>query len=192
MMKVSKIEMPVWAQSYVAAVVKPLPSWVDVSDSGSVWDLIDAIEHIANVEGPVHIETVHERLRQAWNIGRIGARIQDNIVSAIKNSSAVFADSFLYFSEQTEGYVPVRYPGNEAYRRVGSRIHQSELSARIVRTIADAGSASEPDVLAAVSRLFGWERQGAEIASRLSQIVEVLESEGQLVRSGRLLWLATE
>ena len=42
-----------------------------------------AVIEIAKIEGPVHIDLVRQRLRDAWGIGRVGHKIRDNIDLAI-------------------------------------------------------------------------------------------------------------
>src|SRR3546814_18453922 len=43
-------------------------------------------EQIVEVEGPVHLDEVTTRIREAWGLKRAGARIQDAVESAVEVS----------------------------------------------------------------------------------------------------------
>jgi len=70
---------PDWTTPYTPAVVAPLARWTDPGDAGSRFEMVTGIESIVAVEAPVHLSLIHQRLRDAWSIGRVGARIKENI-----------------------------------------------------------------------------------------------------------------
>jgi len=74
---------PIWAVPYQVAQVPPLPRWCDPSSTDSRRFMIPAVTEVARVEGPVHMSLIHQRLRDAWNIGRVGSIIRKNIDVAI-------------------------------------------------------------------------------------------------------------
>ena len=46
---------------------------------------------VATKKDPIHLDLVYERIRAAWGVGRIGARIRDAIDTAIKRAKALNA-----------------------------------------------------------------------------------------------------
>jgi hypothetical protein len=54
-----------------------------------------AIEAVVSIEGPIHLSVLHERLRAAWDVGRIGARIRVNIEAAIRQAMVLRDGDFI-------------------------------------------------------------------------------------------------
>ena len=170
-------DTPAWAKPYRVANVKPLDRWIDPSDPGTRFSMTDGVLEAVVVEGPVHIDVLTQRLREAWNIGRVGSRIRDNIDGAI-NASGVTRDG-LFLSIPGNPSV-VRTPG-EGVTRTVEQVHDDELSSALVAYVHDSGSVSSDTLLIAVARLFGWTRRGADITARLTSLLQTALDEGLLI-----------
>jgi very-short-patch-repair endonuclease len=170
-------EIPSWTKPYVIATVSPLPSWIDPGDPGSRFHMTEAIRAIAETEGPVHISVLHERLRDAWNIGRVGSKIRTNIDAAIRLAEVIRHGDFL----TGPGPLPttVRTPVRGCQRQI-TQIHDRELEEAIVRLTRDASSISQDDLTTAVARLFGWTRRGTDISQRMMTLIRWLLNNGML------------
>jgi len=175
---------PAWTAPYATASVPRLPSWVDVSDPSSRRAMQEPISEIARVEGSVHIAVVRDRLREAWNKGRIGSRIQANIDAAIRASEVISDGSFI--RSTLSGPLTVRTPTAEC-RRTVEQIHDDELALAFVNLVRDSGGISHDELTAAVARLFGWNRRGTDIGPRLEDQVRRLLEQGVLTRAGNEL-----
>jgi hypothetical protein len=143
--------------------------------------MVDAIENVVRTEGPVHIGTLHERLRIAWDIGRIGARIRENIDKAIWRSNMVRDGDFVMTPELHADLqaVTVRTPTQDCQRDIG-KVHDKELTEALVRLTQDAGGISQDDLTAGVAKIYGWNRRGSDISARLDSLI------GELLKSGQL------
>lgn len=82
-------------EPYRTASPARLPYWVDVSDPSSRYQLRQPLVDIVEVESPVHIEVLYQRIRSAWGIGRVGSRIRSNINGAIKASKLIREGDFV-------------------------------------------------------------------------------------------------
>ncbi|HKA69147.1 MAG TPA: DUF3320 domain-containing protein [Actinomycetes bacterium] len=166
-----------WAVRYRIAAVDPLPVWVDVSEVGAHHEMRPAVREIVSVESPVHRTVLHQRLREAWQLGRLGARIQDNIDTAIRHSDLVVDGEFVLAPDQDP--VTVRTPTEECARSL-EQVHDRELAAAVVALVRDAGGIDQNELGAELTRLFGWTRRRQEIQPRLEPIVAELLAGGVL------------
>ncbi len=135
-------------------------------------------------EGPIHISVLHQRLRDAWNIGRIGSRIRENIDAAIRQAHVIRHGDFLTSLAPQPMIVRTPIPG---CRREITHIDDQELGKALARITNDAGSISHDDLTAAVARLYGWTRRSADISTRLSGVIQSLQDNGTLAADGRNL-----
>ena len=90
---------PTWTTAYRLAPARPLPRWVDPGEPGNHLHMVEPIKSLVETEGPIHLDVAYERLRNWWNIGRIGSNIRANIELAI-NRADVTRDG--EFSSRTE------------------------------------------------------------------------------------------
>lgn len=174
---VELVGRPGWAREYVEAAVPRLPRWIDVSEPGAGFDMAEGVLRVVESEGPVHIEVLYQRLRDAWSIGRIGVKIRENIESAIRHSGVSRNGDFLTIPGTNVEHV--RTPSASATRRV-DQIHPAELGLAMRLLLTEMGSASSEQLTTATARLFGWARIGPDIQNRLESIL------GRLLESGRI------
>lgn len=182
--------VPRWTTEYESCVVPALPRWADPSEDGSEHHMVKAIKHIATMEGPVHIDIVFLRLRDAWGLGRIGHRIRSNIEKAIMLSKPFveWNDDFIDVKDRVVDRV--RTTGDQV-RRV-DHVHDRELQLAINMLLQDAGTTQRAELVKAVARIFGWNRSGAEISRRVNDTIDDLLRVGTLVeRAADELTLAT-
>jgi hypothetical protein len=182
-------ETPSWTTEYTVAGVKPLPRWIDASESGSHHHMTDAVLAIATVEGPVHIALVHQRLRGAWGIGRIGSKIGENIDRAIRLSKDTVVRNGDFIDRKDRPIDRVRTP-NSVLRKV-DHVDYGELRLCVGLLLRDAGTTAKTELITAVARIFGWTRTGTDIKSRMDGVIdqlvadnEITDDEGQLSLSG--------
>jgi hypothetical protein len=169
-------QVPEWAQPYQVAVVDPLPYWIDPSTSSSL-DMCPGIEQLAAVEGPVHLDILLQRLRDSWNIGRVGPRIRANIEAAIGLANVVRDGDFVTVPDR-HGAV-VRTPVAACARTV-EQIADSELAAALLQLVQASAGVTRDDLTTAVARLYGWNRRGPDISARLNSLISNLVADGKL------------
>ena len=175
--EVDRTAAPTWTTPYTATVVTPLPRWIDPSDRGSRFNMAAGIKEIAAAEGPVHIDQIFTRLRQAWKIGRIGPRIRENIEAAINLADVHRNGPFIDIPNRAVS--TVRTPTDGIIRAV-EQVTDQELDIAIANLVRDAGTVAQDDLTAVAARLYGWTRRTAEITSRLDDTVDRLHTVGAL------------
>lgn len=176
---VERLDRPDWAVEYTEATVQRLNRWIDVSEPGAGFDMAAGVRQVIDHEGPVHIEVLRQRLRDAWDIGRIGSKIRENIDSAVKHAGALRNGDFLTIPGTSVDRV--RTPSETTQRRV-DQIHPAELKRAIRLLLAEMGSATSEQLTTATARLFGWTRTGSEIQTRLDAMLDRLLEKGEIRR----------
>lgn len=173
--------VPDWAAPYRVASISRRPRWTEPHDPAIRPAMREAIEAIVTVESPVHVDVVHQRFRQAWNIGQIGSRIRTNIDAAVRVAGVRREGEWLHATDG--GAVRVRTPIDDC-RRTVDQIHESELQAALFQLVRDAGGAGWDELSVSASRLFGWNRRGRDITDRLDTMLQHVVDAGRIDRVG--------
>jgi hypothetical protein len=170
-------QRPEWALPYQHAELEPLPAAARVSDQVVQELLIRTVEHIAEVEGPVHIAVLIRRIREAWGISRVTQPIRQAIEAAVTSSRAGFDGTFVTAADAP---IPaVRVPGDGVTRKP-DQVAESELQLALEYLVLDAGLVESDDLLAAAARLFGWSANKAG-AARLAAMLDDLVASDRLI-----------
>jgi very-short-patch-repair endonuclease len=172
-------DRPSWAEPYeVARLSPPSQPWLEMHDLAAHADLRRLIQQVVVAEGPVSREIVLRRVREAWGVGRAGARIREAFASAVRMLSR---QGHLVTHERDFLMVPgadpsrVRLPTeDEATRRRVDEVPASELRAAIEHTVRDAIRAERDELTQRVARLYGWNRRGRDIERALDKAVTYL------------------
>ncbi|GAA1635454.1 DUF3320 domain-containing protein [Actinoplanes couchii] len=169
-------QRPEWALPYAKARIEPLVTG-RLDDDPARRILIQVIERVAEVEGPVHVATLTRRIREAWGINRLTPQIRAAIDTAITESRAGFDSMFV---TAPDAPIPaVRVPGDGVNRKP-DQISDAELQLALEYLVLDAGLVEGDDLLAAAGRLFGW--NGSRTApARLAAMLDDLVSAGRLI-----------
>jgi len=172
-------EVPSWVVPYHRVVSLNIPSWIDLSEPSSRYRLTDPIKAIVSAEGPIHIELIHQRIRENTNTNRIGSKIKSNIGAAIRRAELIREGEFVRTLDQG---ATVRSPSDECSRPI-DHVHDAELCSAIYNLARDAGGITEKDLATATARIFGWSRTGSDITSRLTRLISLLKHKGSLVET---------
>jgi hypothetical protein len=99
--------------------------------------MVPGIEHLAQVEGPVHIDVALQRMREAWAIGRVGPQIRATIEAAITHAHVAWDGQFI---DRPDGSpATVRYPA-EGVARKAEHIADTELKLAMVNRVREGGT----------------------------------------------------
>ena len=181
---------PTWTTDYTVASRKALPHWVDPGESGNHLHMIDPLTALAEAEGPVHVEVIHERVRAWWNIGRVGSNIRRNIDLAIAQAPVTREGDFVDRPNRTIDRV--RTPGQHGVVRKGEHIHIDEIALAVELLVRDVGAAGRSEIVQQVARIFGWARTGALVDRRINEAVDRTVATGRTVaEADRLTFVAT-
>jgi hypothetical protein len=150
------------------------------------------IEEVVEVEGPVSRDLVLRRVREAWGVGRAGSRIRDSFdeaVATLRERGRIVESEpgFLMVREGDANRVRIPDPARPSTRRSIDEVPATELCAAIVQVVEDALQAGRDELTFAVTRLYGWNRRGSDIASALERSVTHLLRARRLQRDGPYL-----
>lgn len=169
-----------WVFDYEAATVGKLPGWLDLSDKSNAHHLVELVTNVVSVEQPVHEEILLQRVREAADIGRVGNRIQKTLRAALRRAQVQHQDDFLWIDAEPE--VRVRRASQSGSRAI-RHIHPQELEAAVLGVTRDAVALDKKQLVEGVSRLFGWQRKGAQISAELEKVIDALVETGRLISS---------
>ncbi len=169
--------VPAWAAPYVTADVPALPPWLDPGQPGSAYRMVPGVQAVVAAEEPVHLAILHQRLRGAWDIGRVSPPIRENIHTAIQTAGVLRDGDFLRLTDPLP--VTVRTP-TEACRRDVEHVPGQELALALVSQVRDTGGITRDELTASVARLYGWTRRGPDITARLHGLIDRLVADGTL------------
>ncbi|MEU8021021.1 DUF3320 domain-containing protein [Micromonospora haikouensis] len=167
--------VPDWTEPYQKAEVNRLPYWVDPSDPSSRYDMQQSVEVIAAVEGPLHVDVLRQRLRDAWGIGRFGSRMRANLDAAIKLAHVTRTGDFVDVPGRV--VTAVRLPTDEVQRKV-EQVADDEMKLAVVRLLESGGTVAREELLTVIARMYGWGRLGAEITGRLRALIGRMVADG--------------
>ena len=149
--------------------------------------LAERIVLVVEVEHPVHIDVVVERLRGLLAVQRIREGIRSRIYGAVGNAirgRAIRHDGdFLRLAGERGEAV---HPRHDPTRPIG-HVSDAELDAGLLAVARRTFGAAQDDLVRETARQFGWRRTGHEIRERLNVRVERLVESGRLVRRGETL-----
>ena len=189
---VSAEDRPSWVETYVVAKPTPPKRWAEMHDYSAQSDLRRMIEEVVTVEGPVAREVVLRRVREAWGVGRAGARIRGAFDEAVKTLRArgriVESEKGVLVLEGADtDRVRVPHADDPTTRRTIAEVPVTELRAAIVGIVGDALQAGRDELTFAVARLYGWNRRGSDISAALERSVTYLLRMKRLAREGEYL-----
>jgi len=174
-----------WAVAYRKAALVVLPRWVQPAEPGNHLHLVEPIKAIAQAEGPVHMETVSERIREWWDVGRVSSRLRDNLDLAIRRAGLHRDGDFIDVPDR-----PVSKVRSLDQSRKPEHVHLDEFALAAELLVRDVGGASRSEIVVAVARLYGWARTGAIVEDRLNQAIDEAVKRGGLEEIDGMLAIA--
>lgn len=143
---------------------------------------------VVDIEGPVHIDILIERIRVSYGLRRSGAVIRQRVMygvqKAIAQQMVVRTGGFL---QRPNGTAVPRRPASDTAPRTIGFIADRELDGGILRVVDSLYNAERDDLIAEVARQFGFKRTGSEIRDRIGRSIDRLVERGGLrYRSGTI------
>ncbi|MEJ1968691.1 MAG: DUF3320 domain-containing protein [Rhizomicrobium sp.] len=148
----------------------------------SAADMVAVAVRIVDLEGPIHIDEIVQRVRILWGLGRAGARIRSTVERAV----GIACRQGLLKGEEF-----LAYPGREARIRDRSEVASlslrrpehlppAEIDQAIMKLVAVNFGAGRDSLLIGTSRLFGFAAMSAQLRAALEARLEVLLCDGKL------------
>ena len=147
--------------------------------------LSTVVRGIIDVEQPVHIDTIIDRVRDTYGAPRAGKRIRDRVEQAIERILGRPRESTLQFLEHTKSLEQPR-PRRDAKRPI-DRVAGPEIDAALLLVAKVSFGIEQGELVRETARQFGWRRTGQEIERRLNDGVERLLQQERLELRGNML-----
>jgi very-short-patch-repair endonuclease len=179
---------PSWTVAYrVASPAGPRP-WMEMHLPEAQYDLRRMIVEVAEVEGPIEDELLLRRVREAWGgVGAARNRIRNAFKDALESlrlRGLISRMEGSYTYTRASQLEVVRVPGgNQLTRRSATQISRTEARLAVQHIIDDARRVSRDELTFEVSRLFGWNRRGPDIAAALDSAVDALVRQGLIMEA---------
>ncbi|ROP81072.1 AAA domain-containing protein [Stella humosa] len=152
--------------------------------------LAELVVQMAAIEGPVHVDEVVVRLRQAWGLQRAGQRIQQAVERAV---AAALADGRIVADGRflSAPGAPARVRDRGAVQSLSLRrldmLPPAEIRQAILETVHTNLGADRDEIAQAVSRRLGFRMTSPQLRECIGFQVDVLAGQGDLVSKGDLL-----
>lgn len=152
--------------------------------------LADLAEQIVTIEGPVHLDEVVTRIRQAWGLARAGGRIRDAIAAgvdlAVRKGSIQRVGDFLTI----EGRLPDlrdRSAVLSASLRKPEMLPPDEIAAGAVVLVRQNFGAEPDQLVTELARALGFKATSEVLRLRLLAGIDLARADGRLVEQNGLL-----
>lgn len=152
-------------------------------------------EAVVDVEGPVHIDEVVNRIRDAWGLKRAGGRIQEAVEMALNVSvhtgRLLRDDDFLSVPGQKAQVRDRSQVIAQSLRRCDT-LPPSELELAVLEVVRINFGATDDQVCMAVSRALGFKSTSGQLRDLIAQIVSNLLKKQWIERKNGLLIAGAE
>ncbi|MFC7929838.1 DUF3320 domain-containing protein [Streptomyces cinereoruber] len=132
--------------------------------------LRQALRQIVGAEGPIHEDLMVQRAREAWGVGRAGARIRDNVrgvAEGLVRGGDLAKSGDFYDVPGRDGDLRARYvSAGEAARKI-VHIAPEERYLALYELAAECPGMTQDELIKQVSEFFGWKRTSRDIRERL-------------------------
>ena len=149
-------------------------------------------EQVVAIEGPVHIDEIINRVRDAWGLKRAGGRIQDAVESAVDvavRMHRLVEDGDFYSVPNSEPLVRDRSAAGSPSLRKPETLPPTEIRVALADVIARNFGATEDEVVHAVSRAFGFKSTSGQLRDALTAVLNAMLKREELVRRDSLIAL---
>jgi len=178
-------EIPLWVESYTKAIVQKPSQRIDPSLPDSIPHLVASVQHIVEVEGPVHVSIVEMRLREGWNINRIGNVIRGNMGKAISKAKVHRDGDFLVMRplDKVSETLPVRMHTSETRREI-AHVHDREIADAAWRVTKEAVAIDRDELAMTTARYLGFTRLRQEAKEEILRVIDQLIDDGWILEQG--------
>lgn len=183
--------------TYTVCRLPPSPSsYREFHDPANQQEQSRLVMRVVEVEGPVHVELVTQRLLEAWGKASAGARIkaavQQAIAANVGRGTLVRDGDFLwpYPVAARRHVVRSPRPGDPATVREIRHVPPEEIHNAMLLVVSQAVGIGEESLMAETARIFGFTRVGAQIKERLSHELKVLRRRSAVEVSGGVVSIA--
>lgn len=151
------------------------------------------IKEIVEFEGPILKNLLGKRLLEAWDIGRMGGRLQKRFEELLQLSEVTKTtegngeECFWNSLEEAGAYKDYRVSDSDGYKRSIEEIPMVELSNGLEAILRQLISLPQDDLIREGSKEFGFARTGTQVRDRITQAIQLMLRNNQAVEvEGRI------
>ena len=151
------------------------------------------IKRVAQVEGPVHVDIVIERIRVHYQLSRVRGSTREKVINAIDRAAReglVKKEENIIWTEDDQLDQPPRLPAQEKVQRSIELIPTGELRTAILFSVKEIFGGSREDVVFKTARNLGYQRTGPSISKILDEIITQMLERGDLGESFGMIVVA--
>lgn len=152
--------------------------------------LSEMVQQVVAVEGPVHIDEIVNRIREAWGLKRAGARIQDAIEAAAAVAvrlGRIEEDGYFYSAPGTPVQVRDRSAVGTLSLRQPQSLPPAEIRTAIHEIVRANLGATRDQIFVNVSRALGFKSTKGLLRSTIQPVVEQALADKELVEQNGVL-----
>lgn len=168
-----------------AALVKPSHLLCELHEAPT-GALSQLAEQVVAVEGPVHLDEIVARVREAWGLKRAGGRIQEAVARAVAISlreKRLEQDGDFYAVPGRAPLVRDRGTARSLTLRKPEMLPPAELRVAVLDIVHRNFGAREGEIVLAVSRALGFKSTSAQLRDVIGAVIaRMLEREELVAR----------
>lgn len=145
----------------------------------------EVLAELVGSEGPIHEDPLYERLKEVFEVKKIGGNIHSNIEHAIRIAirDRAIERKRPFICKMGSKLKTFRIPGDDVKRSI-CYISDEEISLAILYLVEDQFGMTREQIPQAITRVFEIARNDSEEADRIREISDKLIEEQLLVVSG--------
>lgn len=152
--------------------------------------LVSYVERVVEVEGPIHVDEVVTRIREAWGLKRTGARIRDAIGAAIDvaaRKGSILRDGDFVSIDGRQAVLRDRSVVSSPGLRKPEAIPLDEIAAGAVAVAAANYGAPADQLVTEIARGLGFKATSDGLKRRIIEGIELARRDGRLEEQNGLL-----
>lgn len=152
--------------------------------------LTQLAEQVVAIEGPVHIDEIIGRIRDAWGLKRAGGRIQEAVARAVAvavRQHRILEDGGFHSIPHGEVVVRDRSGASSPSLRKPEMLPPAEIREALLDIISRNFGATEDQVVLAASRAFGFKSTSVQLRESILRPLQPMLDQEELIRRENLI-----
>jgi hypothetical protein len=155
--------------------------------------MVAVVDKIVEIEGPIHEDEIARRVSELWGLSRTGNRIvsavQRGLRVATRAGSIAHSSPFFYKPDQKEIPIRNREEAASTNLRKPEMLPPTEIMAAILAVVRIHFGMKADEVVAEVSRLFGFKSTSSQLRQVIYNQLQKLITDGSVNERDAVLQL---
>jgi very-short-patch-repair endonuclease len=176
-----------------AALIRPAAS-TELLDT-PIAELVNMVHQVVKIEGPLHVDEVAVRLRQAFGLKRTGTRIQavaERCIKALLDSKSIIQQANFLLTSETKIVIRDRSGVQSDALKKPEMLPPQEIDTAIKATVQGNFGASADEIVQTVARLFGFKATSSTLRETILERINSLLTQAALEQQGNIFTISKE